>query len=290
MVDFKVETRKRCRHCKMKLPTPTGNEREAFCTRGCYNSFYLHRCRVCEKSIERTTANRKICKRSKCRNALKAGEGFGRYHADSAQTTRASKNPELMQNPLISCGSASASNTPDRTNTAYAERPRRIAAGRLTINQYHRAVVGDAPDPNGGLPTIPYAKVWADGDWQATENRNRKLLEKHFARLRVAAEDRTPPILVTAINAERVASLVATIPDDLTVPRFLDRRPLPASAPPSGSSGASLLCSTSSAIGIFAGDTRNNRAGTATRSPDSLVLAWTAKTLLNPRNKGCCGS
>ena len=23
-----------------------------FCTRGCYNSFYLHRCRVCEKATQ----------------------------------------------------------------------------------------------------------------------------------------------------------------------------------------------------------------------------------------------
>jgi hypothetical protein len=96
MVDFNNETRKRCRHCKMKLPEPTSNERQAFCTRGCYQSFYLHRRIVCEKAIERTTANRKICKKSRCRNALKAGEGFGRYHADSAQTTRASKNRGLM--------------------------------------------------------------------------------------------------------------------------------------------------------------------------------------------------
>jgi hypothetical protein len=53
----------------------------------------VHRLR--EKAIERTTANRKICKRSKCRNALKAGEGFGRYHANSTQTSLSLKNPEL---------------------------------------------------------------------------------------------------------------------------------------------------------------------------------------------------
>jgi hypothetical protein len=190
-----------------------------------YQSFYLHRCIVCEDKIERTTANRKICKKSKCRNALAAGEGFCRYHADSAKTARVSKNLELMQKPLISCGSAGASNTLDQANTAYAERPWRMVAGKLTANQYHCAVVGDAPDPNGGLPDIPCAKAWADGDWQATENRNRKLLEKHFARLKVAAEAGTSPIPVTAIKAERVASLVATIPPDLSIPPFLDRRP-----------------------------------------------------------------
>src|SRR6476619_3851196 len=124
MTEFaETAMRHRCRNpkCRMKLPTPVSNEREAFCTRGCYQSFYLHRCIVCEDKIERTTANRKICKKSKCRNALAAGEGFGRYHADSAKTARVSKNLELMQKPLISCGSAGASNTLDQANTAYAE-------------------------------------------------------------------------------------------------------------------------------------------------------------------------
>jgi hypothetical protein len=223
MVDFDNQTRKRCRHCTMKLPEPVANEREAFCTRGCYKSFYLHRCIVCEKAIERTTANRKICKKSKCRNALATGEGLGRYHADSGKTSPVSKNLELMQKPLISSGSASASDTDHRANTAFAERPWRMAAGIPTANQYRCAVVGDAPDPNGGLPDIRYAQVWAGGDWQATENRNRKLLEKHAAKL----ADKAPPPVASAmaIDAKRVANLIATIADDLSIPIFLDRRP-----------------------------------------------------------------
>jgi hypothetical protein len=227
VTDFKeTEMRKMCRYCRMRLPTPTSNEREAFCTKGCYGSFYLHRCLVCEGKIERTTANRKICKKSKCRNALKAGEGFGRYHADSAKTSPVSKNPELMQKPLISCGSASASDTVDQAGKAFAPRPWRMVAGRLTSNRYHCAVVGDAPNPNGGLPDIPYARVWADGDWQATENRNRKLLEKHLAR---AADKAPAPVTPTmVIDAKRVAALVATFPADLSIPPFLDRRPPPA--------------------------------------------------------------
>jgi hypothetical protein len=220
VTDFKeTEMRKKCRHCRMRLPAPTSNEREAFCTRGCYNSFYLHRCLVCEKAIERTTANRKICKKSKCRNALQAGEGFGRYHADSGKTSPASKNPELMQKPLISSGSASASNTVDQANKVFAERPWRMAAGNLTANQYHCAVVGDAPNPNGGLPDIRYAQVWADGDWQGTENRNRKLLGKHLAR---GADKAPAPVApATVIDAKRVAALIATIPADLSIPPFL---------------------------------------------------------------------
>ena len=135
------------------------------------------------------------------------------------------KNPELMQKPLISCGSASASDTIDQAGTAYEPRPWRMAAGKLTANQYHCAVVGDAPDPNGGLPDIPYVRVCADGDWQGTENRNRKLLEKHLAR--AADEAPAPAASSIAIDAKRVAALVATIPADLSIPLFLDRRPLP---------------------------------------------------------------
>jgi hypothetical protein len=45
MVDFtETAMRKMSRHCRMRLPTPTSNEKEAFCTKGCYQSFYLHRC------------------------------------------------------------------------------------------------------------------------------------------------------------------------------------------------------------------------------------------------------
>ena len=80
MVDFTNETRKRCRHCKMRLPEPTSNERQAFCMRGCYSSFYLHKCRVCEKPIEQPKhGTRLLCKKPKCQNAWQCQDGMGRY-------------------------------------------------------------------------------------------------------------------------------------------------------------------------------------------------------------------
>jgi hypothetical protein len=223
MVDFKNETRKRCRHCKMNLPEPTGNERQAFCTRGCCNSFYLHRCIVCEDKIERTTANRKICKKSKCRNALAAGEGLGRYHGNPAKTYQPPKNLEPMRETAAAQSIFCASGTPDRLNAAYAERPWRMVAGNLTANRYHCAIVGDAPNPNGGLSDIRYMQVWADGDWQATENRNRKLLEKHFAKPKVDTFTVTPR---AAFKPDTVRHDLM-IPDDPSIPAFLDRRPWP---------------------------------------------------------------
>jgi hypothetical protein len=92
-------------------------------------AFYLHRCIVCEDKIERTTANRKICKRSKCRNALKTGLGFGRYHTNSTKTYQSLKNPELMQEVPVPQRSASASGTVDQANRVYAERPWRRRPG-----------------------------------------------------------------------------------------------------------------------------------------------------------------
>ena len=38
-------------HCRSKLREPVENEHLAFCCKGCFESFYLKRCRVCEKPL-----------------------------------------------------------------------------------------------------------------------------------------------------------------------------------------------------------------------------------------------
>jgi hypothetical protein len=207
----------------MNLPEPTSNERQAFCTRGCYNSFYLHRCRVCEDALPKAKGRpRVVCKKAKCRNAWNAGEGFGKY-AVGHFVGQVSKNPGKAQETAAAQAVLSASGAPDWIKTAYAERPWRMVAGRLTANQYHCAIVSDAPD--GGLPDIPYARVWADGAWQAAEGRNRKLLEKHFAGLK---DEPTPGPEIPRLDTMSVTSRPdLAIPDDLPIPPFLDRRPLP---------------------------------------------------------------
>jgi hypothetical protein len=61
--------RHRCRnagHCCQKLPEPVDSARRAFCCRGCYDQFYRKRCVACERSIERTVHNRRLCERRKC--------------------------------------------------------------------------------------------------------------------------------------------------------------------------------------------------------------------------------
>ena len=54
MTEFPQDLRHYCRNprCRSKLPSPVSNPREAFCTRGCYESFHLKRCRVCEQPLE----------------------------------------------------------------------------------------------------------------------------------------------------------------------------------------------------------------------------------------------
>ena len=61
--------RKRCRNprCRQKLEA-VGNDRHAFCCRGCFNSFYLNRCRVCEKPLRDKRGGRLYCRPpNKCR-------------------------------------------------------------------------------------------------------------------------------------------------------------------------------------------------------------------------------
>jgi hypothetical protein len=45
-----------CRNprCRSRLHEPVENEHRAFCTRGCYKSFYRNRCRVCGRDLRKT--------------------------------------------------------------------------------------------------------------------------------------------------------------------------------------------------------------------------------------------
>jgi hypothetical protein len=62
-------------HCRSKLPNPVDNPRAAFCLRGCYDSFYLKRCIVCERHKKRPQD--RLCGRRLCRNEYRrAPEAF----------------------------------------------------------------------------------------------------------------------------------------------------------------------------------------------------------------------
>src|SRR5262249_30212045 len=60
-----------CRHDRTKLAEPTDNPRRAFCCRGCFNSFYRSRCRVCESPSRRRTECQKTCIDRRCKAELR---------------------------------------------------------------------------------------------------------------------------------------------------------------------------------------------------------------------------
>jgi hypothetical protein len=86
MTEFAQTLRHRCRNarCRMALPAPVENPREAFCTRGCHSGFYRKRCLVCEGPMERRTERQLICGKRRCRNALQARQSLGRYVASDS--------------------------------------------------------------------------------------------------------------------------------------------------------------------------------------------------------------
>jgi len=141
----------------MRLQSPVTNPREAFCIKGCYGSFYLHRCLVCEDP----TGNRKICKKSKCRNALAAGLGFGRYHGTPTKPNRASQNLELTQEVPVNGSVFSGSKPPEWGQ---------IVGPPLTPNQLHCATIAERPD-----------STWRGGEYERIEAKNRAMLKAHFA-------------------------------------------------------------------------------------------------------------
>jgi hypothetical protein len=163
MTEFTETLRHYCRNprCRMRLPNPVGNEREAFCTKGCYRGFYRHRCLVCEQPIERKNENQLVCGKRKCRNALQGGLNFGRYHASSS-----------VMHPLGKSIKSGVKTAPG------GGRRWRIVAGHLSPEQLHAATVPDGPDCQ-----------WKGGEYDRLEARNRRLLEEHFTRLDGCATD-----------------------------------------------------------------------------------------------------
>ena len=98
MVEFEQTERHYCRNprCRMRLPAPVVNEREAFCTRGCYRAFYRTRCLICEEAMERRTERQQVCGKRRCRSALEAGRGMGRLYTSFAGS-RAQGRPYFIE-------------------------------------------------------------------------------------------------------------------------------------------------------------------------------------------------
>jgi hypothetical protein len=158
----RTECRGEASRCRSKLPTPVFNELEAFCTRGCHSQFYRSRCVVCETKMERKTENRLVCSKRKCRSALAARLGFGRYlpSSDAIHPLKTSIKPgiksglkpdrawRIIAGPELSPTSFRFATLPlddpadrvSRVNRGYWKEARRTAEERGGIKRHHPPV------------------------------------------------------------------------------------------------------------------------------------------------------
>ena len=160
MTDFAVELRHYCRNpkCRTKLTIPVDNPHRAFCCRGCYGRFFARHCRVCEAEVPyREGAEGRICKRSKCRNAVKSRPEAWGWIPTTQKSTEGGKSPIKpgIKMPV------KTERSPDW---------RIVAAGAaIAANQYHCATVPDGPD-----------RQWRGGEWLRLDARDRAALESAF--------------------------------------------------------------------------------------------------------------
>jgi hypothetical protein len=206
------EVRHHCRNprCRRsKLPAPVSNPREAFCTRGCYNSFYRHRCLICEQRIEQPKRGKRlICKKAKCRSALRSNSYLGRYHASSAAKS-ISNNADFIgvKEPLK------------------PHRPLRVVAGpELSPSAFHCATVGG--DETVKAFNRTNFKHWRGANAKAEQ---RTLIERHHPPVNILGGYNHPgaPVVDLAPNkpaTSEVRQAKALFTDDrLDIPEFLLR-------------------------------------------------------------------
>jgi hypothetical protein len=197
MVEFtETAMRMMCRNprCGCKLPKPVSNSREAFCCKGCHTQFYRKHCLVCEGPIvQPKRGERLICKKAACIKAFR--ESSDAYRCQGSQTAE------------------SISETPDFISSKQPLKPDRgwfiVAGPKLTPLQFHCAIVGarEAVDS--------FAEINAN-HWRAARSGERGYRLSDVAVVETA---KSYPATVAVTRPD------LTIPDDLSIPAFLDRRP-----------------------------------------------------------------
>ena len=209
------EVRHYCRNprCHSKLPAPVSNPREAFCTRGCHNSFYRHRCLICERPIEQPKrGKRRICKKAKCRSALRSNSCLGRYRTSSAA--------KLISKEVDFIG---------RKESLQPERPWRIVAGpALSPSALHSATIG-------GDETVEAINRTNFKHWRAANvnSEEKTLIKRHHPPVNVLGSYKHSgaPVVDLAPGkpaASEVRQAKALFTDDpLDIPEFLRRTARP---------------------------------------------------------------
>jgi hypothetical protein len=212
-----------CRNpkCRSKLKAPTDNLREAFCTRGCHSSFYLHRCLVCERPMPRNAEHQKVCYRNECKRA---------WRLETIQSRFLGWNGRSDGTPLktsIKLGLPEA---------VKAGRGWHVVAGEISPEAFHCATVSDGR-----------GNQWKRGSFERIEAQNQALLKAPFAKLKAAEEAEieangtfTDPGWREVVSPDGVKCFVTqfppgvktmptvtvatAIPDDLAIPDFLRRQ------------------------------------------------------------------
>ena len=100
--------RHRCRRpkCGLKLQVATNIMRNAFCCRGCRDSFYTSRCLVCERPMQRNQESQLTCDRSKCKAALRRDRAhfLGKWGASNGQGIQTAGKAERTLETSIKTG------------------------------------------------------------------------------------------------------------------------------------------------------------------------------------------
>jgi hypothetical protein len=178
-----MSARHRCRnqHCRLKLKAPAENEHHAFCCHGCFDRFYLKRCRVCERDIASNPITgerrKRLSKRHYCgRKCKQEAARFPRVYAwgvpeagkspvssRSAHSTHTFSASRGTDQRLIACaigGGAIRTSATAHSTTPKASPGRgsscRMAAGTCAAREPCRASPGTARrSPSMVLRTSP---------------------------------------------------------------------------------------------------------------------------------------
>jgi hypothetical protein len=118
----------------MKLREPVENTHKAFCTPGCYSSFYLKRCLVCENG--KPVGHKKFCRRPSCRNEYRVNPGL--FELRAQKPAHASSGCAL--------GVRNADETGPKSGLVDHRTWRIVAGPVITANVYHCATLPLDPD------------------------------------------------------------------------------------------------------------------------------------------------
>ena len=203
--EFSVELRHRCRHCRSKLPVPVENPHRAFCARGCYSSFYLKRCLVCEGAKPPGRSNRKFCRRLQCRTEYRGNK-------DRFEPIRPKPAPTPS---LCTVSSKSAQSTGIKSAHNDDRSWRQIAGPELGADSFRYAAVGADVEP-----ARRNARHWREAGAGV-------LIGRTDPPINLLGGYKFPNAPVVELTAPPAAARAAvpdsshTIPDDLSIPNFL---------------------------------------------------------------------